>query len=273
MKSYLSEGFKLVKRHFLIVIFLFLYQLLWGALLYKMVSSAVIPLLMRYPNPPPHELSQILFWLEGQISLSTSSTVHDYVWLLVLMFILRMLITPLIRAGLFHSLHEDESTRGFSFFRGTLKHWKKTSLLYLIEIVLLLLPAYWIIPKVLPLLLNAVYNQNILLQAAPYVILWIIYAYIIKQLLLYVQFGLTGNRSGFSAVWVCIRHALPVTGVALTLSALAFILFSAFTAVSLIWTGLLALILQQSYHLIRSLINVWKISSQFSIWQSKSDDA
>lgn len=273
MKFYLSEGFKLVKRHFLIVIFLFLYQLLWGVLLYKIVSSAVIPLLMRYPDPPPHELSQILFWLEGQISLSTSSTVHEYVWLLVLMFILRMLITPLIRAGLFHSLHEDASTRGFSFFRGTLKHWKKTSLLYLVEIILLLLPAYWIVPKVLPILMNAVYNQNLLLQAAPYVILWIVYAYIIKQLLLYVQFGLTGSRSSLGAVWICLRHALPVTGVALTLSTLAILLFSAFTAVSLIWTGLLALILQQSYHLVRSLINVWKISSQFSIWRSNSEEA
>ncbi|MCM3786764.1 hypothetical protein M3231_27915 [Neobacillus mesonae] len=273
MKLYLSEGFRLVKNHFLIVIFLFLYQLLWGVLLYKVVSSAVIPLLLRYPNPPPHEMSQVLFWMEGQMGLTSNQLVIQYVFLLALIFILRIAITPLIRAGLFHSLHEtDTNNRGGTFFKGIKQHWKKTSLLYFVEIALLLLPAYWIVPKALPLLLSAIYNQNILLHLMPYIILWVVYAYIVKQLLLYAQFGLTGNRSSLGSVWICVRHTLPVTGVALALGAIALTLFSVFTAVSLIWTGLLALILQQTYHLIRSLMGVWKISSQFSIWRSKNTD-
>ncbi|WP_211749651.1 hypothetical protein [Paenibacillus sp. Marseille-Q4541] len=271
MKVYLSEGFKHVKDHYFIVLFLFLYQLVWGMFLYKIVASAVVPLLMRYPNPPPHELSKVLFWMEGQLSLSSSPLVHQYAWLLVLMFLIRMLMTPLIRAGLLHSLHDQENTaKGFAFFQGMKRHWKKTSLLYLIEIILLLLPAYWIVPVTLPTLITAVYNLPALVKIIPYLALWLIYGYIVKQLLLYLQFGLTGKHSTSGSIWICIRYAIPVTLIALLLGFITLTLFGSFTAASLIWTGLLSLILQQSYHLIRSIMNVWKICSHFSLWNSKN---
>lgn len=270
MKVYLSEGFKHVREHYFIVLFLFIYQLVWGMFLYKIVASAVIPLLKRYPDPSPHELSKALFWMEGQLSISSSPLVHQYAWLLILMFLIRMLMTPLIRAGLLHSLHHHENkAKSMAFFQGIKLHWKKTILLYFIEIVLLLIPAYWIVPAILPYLLAGISNLPVLMKVIPYLILWIIYGYVMRQLLLYLQFGFIGKHSSTGSIWVCIRFAIPVTLISLLLSSITFILFGSFTSVSLIWTGLLALVLQQSYHLIRSFMNVWKISSQFSLWQAK----
>lgn len=271
MKVYISEGFKHVRDHYFVVLFLFIYQLVWGMFLYKIVSSAVVPLLMRYPDPPPHELSKVLFWMEGQLSLSSSPLVQQYAWLLVLMFLIRMLMTPLIRAGLLHSLHEQENTaKGLAFFQGIKQHWKKTSLFYFIEVILLLIPAYWIVPVIFPILITAIYNLPVLTKIIPYLLLWIIYGYAIKQLLLYWQIGLIGKRSGSGSIWICIRYAIPVTLISLLLGFITLAIFGSFTTVSLIWTGLLALILQQSYHLIRSIMNVWKISSHFSLWHSKN---
>lgn len=271
MKVYISEGFKHVREHYFVVLFLFIYQLVWGMFLYKIVSSAVVPLLMRYPDPPPHELSKVLFWMEGQLSLSSSPLVQQYAWLLVLMFLIRMLMTPLIRAGLLHSLHEQENTaKGLAFFQGIKQHWKKTSLLYIIEVILLLIPAYWIVPVIFPILITAIYNLPVLTKIIPYLLLWIIYGYAIKQLLLYWQIGLIGKRRGSGSIWICIRYAIPVTLISLLLGFITLAIFGSFTTVSLIWTGLLALILQQTYHLIRSIMNVWKISSHFSLWHSKN---
>ncbi|GIP46058.1 hypothetical protein J45TS6_45170 [Paenibacillus sp. J45TS6] len=271
MKVYVSEGFKSMREHYFVVLFLFIYQLVWGMFLYKIVSSAVVPLLMRYPDPPPHELSKVLFWMEGQLSLSVSPLVHQYAWLLFLMFLIRMLMTPLIRAGLLHSLHEQGNTaKGLAFFQGIKQHWKKTSLFYFIEVILLLIPAYWIVPVILPNLITAIYNLSVLTKVIPYLLLWMIYGYAIKQLLLYCQIGLIGKRSGSVSIWICIRYAVPVALVSLLLGFITLAIFGSFTAVSFIWTGLLALILQQSYHLIRSIMNVWKISAHFSLWYSKS---
>ena len=100
VKAKIREGWFLVRQHMFIAALLFLYQLIWGYFFYRMVQSAVIPLLLRYPDADAGELSTLLFKMESQLNLSTHPEVHRYLWILGGMLLVRMLISPLIQAGL-----------------------------------------------------------------------------------------------------------------------------------------------------------------------------
>ncbi|MED5017850.1 hypothetical protein P9847_11100 [Paenibacillus chibensis] len=268
MKTHIASGWKSLKNQFYIVIILFLYQLIWGYFLYRLVHSAVTPLLMRYPDPPPNELSQLLFYFEGKMSLSTSGTVHTYIWILLAMFVLRMLLTPFIHAGIFYGLHrEREGEVGLFFFQGMKRHGKVVFLFHLAEWMLIAIPAYWIIPKLYKLLLNGTQLQTLALQVLPYAAAWLLYAYIVHQLVLFMQFGTTGGTGFLAPLWQCLRRALPLIGISLVLGTVALLLFSLCTGVSLIWAGILALILQQGYHFISCVMRIWGISAKYDLWQ------
>lgn len=103
MKAKIREGWFLVRQHMFIAALLFLYQLIWGYFLYRMIQSAVVPLLLRYPDTDAGELSTLLFKMESQLNLSTHPEVHRYLWILGAMLLLRMLISP--------SFRQDCSTR------------------------------------------------------------------------------------------------------------------------------------------------------------------
>lgn len=82
VKAKIREGWFLVRQHMFIAALLFLYQLIWGYFFYRMVQSAVIPLLLRYPDSDAGELSTLLFKMESQLNLSTHPEVHRYLWIL-----------------------------------------------------------------------------------------------------------------------------------------------------------------------------------------------
>lgn len=271
MKSHIAHGWKSLENQFYIVIILFLYQLIWGYFLYRLVHSAVTPLLMRYPDPEPNELSQLLYYIEGKMSLSDSGTVHMYIWILLSMFALRMLLTPFIHAGIFYGLHrEREGEVGLFFFQGMKRHGKTVLLFHLIEWVLLAAPAYWVIPKVYAALLDGMPLQSMGLSVLPWISGWLLYGYIVHQLILFMQFGKTGGGGLLPPLWHCLRGAFPLIGVSLILGSLSLLLFSLCTGVSLMWAGIIALILQQGYHLVSCIMRLWGISAKFDLWYAQA---
>ncbi|MEC0242674.1 hypothetical protein P4H66_22945 [Paenibacillus dokdonensis] len=271
MKSHILNGWKSLKNQFYIVIILFLYQLIWGYFLYRLVHSAVVPLLMRYPDPPPNELSQLLYYIEGKMSLSTSGTVHTYIWILISMCALRMLATPFIHAGIFYGLHrEREGEIGLYFFQGMKRHGKVVFLFHLAEWILIAAPAYWIVPKIYEILLNGMQLQTLVLQILPYAAAWLLYSYIIHQLNLFMQFGKIGGTGLLSPLWHCLRGAAPLIGVSIVLGITSLLLFSLCTGISLIWAGIIALILQQGYHLVSCIMRLWGISAKFDLWHHQA---
>lgn len=50
MKGKIREGWFLVRQHMFIAALLFIYQLIWGYFIYRLIQSAVVPLLLRYPT-------------------------------------------------------------------------------------------------------------------------------------------------------------------------------------------------------------------------------
>lgn len=273
--SFVRLGWTTLKSQFPSVIILFLYQLLWGLFLYRLVDTAVTALLQRYPNPPPTALSQILFLLEGQINLWSNPDVRLYCWLLGGMAVVRMILTPLIQAGIFYGFTPaDQQNPGFPLFRGMKEFGKPVILFYALELMLTMLPAFWIVPRLLSLWPELAGGGGAPLRAwlvgIGLVLGWLIYGWLIRQFLLFAQFGYLFKAGVWSSLLLCFKSLLQAIGITAILGAFGVLLFLLFGTVSWFWTGLLALILQQIYPLFRSAFKVWKVSSQFHLWQSKA---
>jgi hypothetical protein len=271
VKAHIANGWKSLKNQFYIVILLFLYQLIWGYFLYRLVHSAVTPLLMRYPDPPPNELSQLLYYIEGKMSLATSGKVHMYLGILLLMFLIRLLLTPFIHAGIFHGLHrEREGEIGLYFFQGMKRHGKTVLLFHLFEWGLMAVPAYWIVLKVYRTILSGMPMETIALQLLPYIAAWLLYNYIIHQLILFMQFGKTGGTGLLAPLWLCLRGALPLIAISVVLGMISLLLFGLFAGISFFWSGIIALILLQGHHLVSCTMKIWGISAKFDLWHHQA---
>lgn len=271
--NYVRQGFASLKSQFLSVIVLFLYQLLWGLFVYRLADTAITSLLQRYPNPPPTPLSKILFLLEGQINLWSYPEVQRYLWLLAGMIVLRLLLTPLIQAGILYGLAPSEDrAAGFPLFRGMKEFGKPVLLFYFLELVLVLLPALWIVPKLWSLwpgLLSKADHMSIWLTGLGLLLGWFLYGWIVRQCLLFIQFGYLFKSGAWNSLLLGIRHLLQGLGIALILGFLALLVFLLMGTVSWIWAGLLALIVQQTYPLFRCTFRVWQVTSQFQLWKAK----
>ncbi|KOR75790.1 hypothetical protein [Paenibacillus solani] len=274
MKSYASQGWISVKDQLYVSILLFLYRLLWGYCLYRLVKSAVVPLLMRYPDSAPNELSRLLFFYEGEMSLSLSNTVHTYGWLLAGLLLIRMVLTPLIRAGIFYNLHQEaKGERGLFFFIGMRKLWKPVALFYLVELILTFVPGYWILPKVLPILLSGVREPILLLHALPYAAGWFLFAYLVRLLLLYIQFGLTSESGMVSSMLALVRRLGTAVLLSISIGGSAFVILLLLSSASIFWAGLIGLIIQQASYFLNGLFQIWVISAQYHVWKDAPLDS
>ncbi|MFC3342249.1 hypothetical protein [Paenibacillus abyssi] len=269
MKQHIKHGWRLAIKHFYIVILLFLYQLLWGFFLYRFVESVVVPLLKRYPDTLPSETAVQLFLMEAQFQIFKTDLIKPYLWILGGLFAARMLITPLINAGLFYSLHHTKDNGGTHFFLGIRRVWKPVLLLYWLETALLLAPAWWLLPRAFQMLLGTSSLTQLAAEILPFAAGWLAWCGLIHLLFLTMQFGAVAQTSIFGSLWRSLRHFLPFVGVSLMMWAIGAGLGLAVSSISLVWAGLLALILHQSYHLVRTLVKVWTVASQYDVWQSR----
>ncbi|MFD1265850.1 hypothetical protein [Paenibacillus motobuensis] len=272
---YIRSGWSLIKNQLPSIIILFLYQLLWGLFLYRLVNSVVTEVLVRYPDPPPNMLSPALFLLEGQYELKHSSDIRLYLGILLGMALIRLLVTPLLQAGILYGLiPKEERKSGLPLFRGMKEFGKPVFFFLFIELILISLPLLWIVPLVQGLLPDILHSGTIqispILKMSAVLLAWMIYCWLINQCLLFAQFGYLFKKGLWGSILIGIRYVLPGAGISLLLGAFALILFLIFGSVSWIWTGILALILQQSYPFIRSLFRVWEVTSQYQLWKIKS---
>lgn len=271
---YIRNGWSLVKNQFPSVIILFLYQLLWGLFLYRIVDHALTALLLRYPDPPPNQITRVLFLLEGQLGLLHNREFRLFMALFLGMVLLRFLLTPFIRAGILYGLQPGESNQTpLTFFQGIRAFWKPVSIFYLLETVLVAAPLCLIAPKilgVLPQIMHSGWNASTMLPVVLYVLGWICYAWLVRQIILFAQFGYLFKTGLWSSLALCIRTLVSGILISLLLSSFIFITWALLGTVSWVWTGLLALILQQTYPFFRSLFKIWSVTSQFRLWESKS---
>ncbi|MFS0724764.1 hypothetical protein [Paenibacillus sp. 1P07SE] len=269
MKEHIRQGWRLAVKHFYIVIFLFLYQLLWGFGLYRYVEATFIPLLKRYPDTLPSEQAVKVFLMEAQFQLLKTDLIQPYLLTFGILILLRMLLTPLIQSGLLYSLTHATEESGTRFFQGIRTCWKKITLLYWIKSILTLAPAWWLLPAGLQLLLSSSSLTEAATAAAPYAAGWLLWGLLLHLLFLSMQFGVASGSGVLGSTLHSVRAFLPLAMITVIMWGIGAGIGLAASSVSLIWAGLLALIFHQTYYLIRSMIRVWTLASQYKLWQSK----
>jgi hypothetical protein len=273
MKQHLLQGWRLSLKHFSIIILLFLYQLLWGFFLYRCVNSIVIPLLKRYPDSLASEPAVKLFMMEAQFRLVKTDMIEPYVWMLGALLISRMLLTPFIHAGLLYSLHHTRDDKGTHFVQGIRKAWKPVLGLYGCEMLLLLAPAWWLLPRCYELMQSSGSLEQLLLNLLPYAGGWLLWGGILHLLFRTVQFGVVAKTGISGSIAASLRCLLPLAGVSLVLLGISLLLGLVASSISMVWAGLLALILHQSFYLVRSLLKVWTMATQYQVWQGRHTPA
>ncbi|MCA0758260.1 hypothetical protein KP806_24705 [Paenibacillus sp. N4] len=270
MKIHMKQGWQLAVKHFNVVILFFLYKLLWGFFLYRFIDSVVAPLLRRFPIDHPSEAAVRLFLTEVQFQLLKTDITHPYMWMLGGLLGTRMLVTPLFNAGLFHSLRQTrDSGSGTSFLAGIRKGWKSVLLLYWIETVLALAPGCWLLPRALDSLLGSHSVPQLLQEVLPGAGLWLLWATILHLLSVAMQFGAVNGDGIFRSLWRAVRNFLTYAALSIVLWAVGAAFGLAVSSLSMLWAGLIALIMHQGYHLIKTLLKVWTLASQFDYLQSK----
>lgn len=272
MKRSLTRSWHSMKEQFYILILLFIYRLLWGYFLYKFVKSAVIPILLRYPDihAGGSNMGRLLYYIEGQSALATNPDVQQWIWLLLGLAALRLLLSPFIRAGLLHELHQErKGERGLFFFPGMRLYGLPVLLFSVVEWVLAAAPLYWLLPKLYNLLLSGILNHNELLKLIPYVLAWLLYFYLIRVMLLYMQFGYTAGTGMFSSLLAWLKVLMPSSCLSALFGAggLVLLLLSGLTAI--FCPGLPALLFRQFSPLPSTFFKMWGTAAQYHLWSSK----
>ncbi|GJM83703.1 hypothetical protein HMSSN139_61990 [Paenibacillus sp. HMSSN-139] len=126
---------------------------------------------------------------------------------------------------------------------------KPVILFYALELMLTLLPAFWIVPRLLSLwpgLAGVETPATTWLAGLGLILGWLIYGWLIRQCLLFAQFGYLFKAGVWNSLLLCFRSLLQAIGISAILGSFGLLLFLLFGTVSWFWTGMLALILQQT---------------------------
>ncbi|ANY66407.1 hypothetical protein BBD42_08005 [Paenibacillus sp. BIHB 4019] len=269
MKQHMKQGWRLAIRHFYIVILLFLYQLLWGLFLYRFVDMTVLPLLRRFPLQHPSDSAVSLFFSEAQFQLTKTDLINPYLWLLGGLFAARMLLTPLFNAGLLYSLHHMGEIGETQFLQGIRKAWKPVTLLYWLRTLLIFAPGWFLLPRAFKLLMEGHSLGELLQGTLPGFGGWLLWSFLVHLLLLAMQFGAASGTGSLRWLGHALRNLFPYAGISLLMWLLAIAASLCVSGLSYAWAGMLALIMHQAYHLLRTLLKVWTLAAQYDCLQSK----
>lgn len=265
----MKEGWTLVRRQPFLLLALFLYQFVWGFVLYRFVQSVVEPLLHRYPGGALPTSSVHLFLAESEFRLFKTDLAYPTLWWLLGFLTLRMLLSPVLDAGIYYSLHHPELNGGYRFFRGIRQLGKPFAGYYGIRMVLTLLPLYWLAPALLELFRRSPRYEDAVLAMLPYLAAFLAYGVLIHLLFVMMMLHRTvGGR--WTQFWLpSLRCALPMTAISAAVWLIASAVGAMFLSASFIWAGLLALLLNQLYPFVRIWFNLWAVASQYQLWLAK----
>ncbi|MCU6797181.1 MULTISPECIES: hypothetical protein [Paenibacillus] len=250
---------------------LFTYNLLWGLILYTAVRSIVVPLLHRYPSPELSREAVQLFWLEGQFQITKTDLIVPYLWWALALLLIRMVLSPLLSAGIYYSLEHTELNAGYRFVRGIRKLGLPFLGLYLLQIVLTVAPLYLLGTKVIE-----GYHSHASLTAIgwhllPWLGIYVAYLILIQTLFMYMQFGLASGKSVLISCRLLVRNVLTILLLAIVTMSITFTLSALVITSALVWAGFAALVLVQAYRLLHMFCKMWTITSQHALWNANHE--
>jgi hypothetical protein len=268
--KWLNAGWRITQRHPWMISMLFIYQFIWGFVLFKFMQSIVIPLLHRFPGEFSHTAVQV-FLAEGQFQLFKTNAAYFSLWILLAILLLRMIITPLLNAGIYYSIHRDESKQIRPFLKGIRTLGLSFVFIYFLQILIWLLPMYWLIPYIKNLVASHPDYMSILWSALPLLIGFWIYTTFLKICFMYVQFGKASGASLLHSQLTFFRNLLPIVSLSCILLIISGLVALLSISISMIWAGFFAVMLHQLYYLAKTFIKIWDIGTQYQIWNSKQE--
>jgi hypothetical protein len=279
MKTFMAQGWRLSLNHFHLVLLLFLYQLVWGLLIYRTMDNVVAPLLKRLPpaemvNASSGVLDSIKsqFLAEAQFQLFKTELAYPYLWMLGGLLAARILLSPLFNAGLLYSMHQRGQGSGkSSFLTGIRKKWLPVSLLYWLQTILALLPAWWLLPRGLQTALHSASASEAAAALLPGAALWLVWGALLSLLFLAMQIGTVTEEGIWPSLWHALKRFLPYAGLTLAMWGIGLLASFTVSSLSFLWAGLVALFVHQGYYLAKTLLKVWTMASQLQCLQSRAD--
>jgi len=266
MRQLIKKGWDMTVRHKYVLVLLFLYRLLWGFFLYRFVDSVVTPILARYPNEHPSSDAAHLFLIEAQFRLLKTDMINEFLWILGGMLLMRMVLTPLLNAGVFYSFHHAVTGDGTQVLSGMRRAWKPVTLLYWLENGLILFPAIWLVPLGKERFFSEPSLTNWLSGLLPYALAWLAWGFVLHLLFQFMQFGAVSREGIFKGLSLALRQLFPLIGITFIMLGIGAAVSAAAWAVSLLWSGFLAVALHQAFHFVRSLLTMWTSASQYHVW-------
>jgi hypothetical protein len=271
MLKWINQGWKTTRSQTLVIVLLFLYQWIWGFVLYKFINSIIGPLMHRYPGAELPAGSVQLYLAEGQFQLLKTDLVYPYLWLLLAVAATRMLLTPVLYAGMYFSLHRTDLNAGYRFVQGVKQLFKPFFMYYLAQTALMLLPLYWIWPKIAEVLKTSGVLTSAAVQLLPYIGGMLVYGYLLHLIFMFIQFARMTETKWTQTGGLLLRHFFVIIGLSLTVLAMAGIAFLLTYGSSLYWAGLTAIILHQLYYVVRTVFRIWGTAAQYHLWMAKAD--
>lgn len=254
-------------RHKYVLVLLFLYRLLWGFFLYRFVDAIVTPILARYPSDHPNADAAKLFLVEAQFRLLKTDLMNETLLWLGALLLVRMILTPMLNAGVFYSFHHSVDGEGTQVLSGIRRAWKPVTALYWLENVLTALPALWLIPLARDRFYSESSVSDWVQGLLPFAALWLFWGFLLHLLCQCMQFGAVSKEGVLNGIGQAIRKGLPLIAVTLTLLGIGIAVSLAASAVALLWSGFLAVALHQAFHFVRSLLTLWTSASQYHVWR------
>jgi len=264
MWAYAKLGWKTARGSWFLLFILFLYQYVWGFALYKYVKATVVPLLHRYPGEELPESASRLFWLEAEFQLTKTDLVVPFLWTFGLLYLLRLLLTPLINCGVYGALSAGGGHRK-AFFASVRRHAKPFLLLYALQSLLAFGPLVWLLPRAIDAAATAYDGSTLAIALLPYIAGWLAYQGLLDLAFMHAGFAIVQGERGWTALPVLARNALPIVGLSLATFAIAAAVGLAVAALSLWWAGFIAVLLHQTYPFVRSLMKLWAIAAQLHL--------
>lgn len=269
MATYIKSGFRAALRQPFATIVLFLYQMGWGILLYKLVQGVLVPLMHRYPGGEQPRQALQLFLAEGQFQLVKTDLSHSYLWWLAALLVVRMLLTPMLNSGVYYSLTHSQQNAGYRFFLGIKELMLPFLIAYVVRISLSLLPLIWLFPKAQKQFAHTTSYEQAALQLLPWFLGLLVYGFLLHLLFMYVQFAIAAKLGILSTVITFVRSLLPIIGLALILLLASGLLAGVTVTATYIWAGLVALIIYQLFPLFHIFFQMWAITSQYQLLSAK----
>ncbi len=276
--SAVKSGLAFVNEHYGWLLFLGLYHLAWSGLGYRWISGFFDALLSRYPSDALGDAAVQVFWAEAQFRIIKTEALEPWLWLIGGILLLRIIGHPLLHAGILYSIqahhHSDKRLQSgtaenlFAHFKnGMRKLGAAFSLIYLIQIALIGLPLLWLVPQVLltwqlSSSVEAVLEHNMLSLTA-----YILYIFIIRAFMLYFMLKKTQAMSNnlHRMRLMSGSNLAAVLILSLLFIMTASLLSAGFSAVAILWPGMLAILLHFLFGFFRAGLLLWEISSCYSI--------